>query len=64
MEKEVGKFVPKFSPFEEEYSSEYNLTKEFKRNNKRKKEVVELRKLRQHRREEDNYSFAEKKYFK
>jgi hypothetical protein len=60
----VGKFVPKFRPFEEEYSNEYNSTKEFNRNKKRKKEVSELRRLRQNRHEEDEYSFVEKRYFK
>ena len=62
--KEVGKFVPKFRPFEEEYSNEFNSTKEFNRNKKRKKEAAELRRMRQRQHEDDDYGFIEKRYSK
>lgn len=60
----MGKFVPKFRPFDEEYSNEYNSAKEFNRNKKRKKEVAELRRMRQRQLEDGNYDFLEKRYSK
>ena len=60
----MGKFVPKFRPFEEEYSNEYNSTKEYNRNKKRKKEAAELRRMRQKQFEDGDYGFLEKRYSK
>ena len=58
----MGKFVPKFRPFDDEYSSEYNSSKEFNKNKKRKKEVAELRRMRQRQHEDTDYGFLEKRY--
>jgi hypothetical protein len=60
----VGKFVPKFRAFEEEFPNEYNSTKELNRNKKRKKEAAELRRLRQRQYEDDDYGYLEKRYSK
>ena len=60
----MGKFVPKFRPFDDEYSSEYNPSKEFNKNKKRKKEVTELRRMRQRQHEDTDYGFLEKRYNK
>ncbi len=60
----MGKFVPKFRPFDEEYSNEYNSSKEFNRNKKRKKEAAELRRMRQRQHEDDDYGNLAKRYSK
>lgn len=60
----MGKFVPKFRPFEEDYSNEYNSAKEFNRNKKRKKEAAELRRMRQRQYEDEDYGHVAKQYGK
>jgi len=60
----VGKFVPKFRAFEDEYSNEYNSSKEFNRNKKRKKEAAELRRMRQRQHEDDDFNYLAKRYSK
>lgn len=60
----MGKFVPKFRPFEEDYSNEYNSSKEYNRNKKRKKEATELRRMRQRQHEDGDYGLLEKRYSK
>ena len=60
----MGKFVPKFRSFEDEYSNEYKSTKDFNINKKRKKEAAELRRMRQRQHEDDSYGYQEKRYGK
>lgn len=60
----MGKHVPKFRSFEDDFSTEYNSTKEFNRNKKHKKEIAELRRMRQKQYEDSDYGYLEKRYSK
>lgn len=57
----MGKIIPKFRNFDDD---DYNSSKDFNKNKKRKKQSAEFRKLRQrHYEEEQDYGgFLDKKF--